>query len=373
MNFNFTEDQRLIRDMVREFSEKELFDYAAEIDAEAKFPKDILKKMSQLGLLGLTVPEKYSGGEMDKSSIILAVEEIAKGCASTAIIFTVHNLVSYAIAKFGTEEQRKKYLPKMATGKIFGAMSLMEPDNIEYVVDLDLTVAKDGERYVLNGEKRLVVGGDNAGLYLVMAKDENNSPFFFLIDSGTDGMSIAEREQTVGIRGAQCVKIVFNNCNLTDKNLLGSESEQTKYLSDIFELGKTMISASAVGISERALKMVADYAFQRKQFEKFIGEFQGYRWMVAQMDCDIASAQTYLYRAAFLKDKNLPAERECAIAKILSSKTAVETTTNAIQLHGGIGYMREYPNERMFRDAKAMEFAFGKPHSQKDIIAKKML
>ncbi|MCD6417186.1 acyl-CoA dehydrogenase family protein, partial [bacterium] len=338
MDFVLKDDQRLIRDMVREFSRKELYDAAAEIDAEAKFPRDIFKKMSRLGLLGLSIPEKYSGGRMDALSIAIAVEEMAKGCASTAIIFAVHNIVSYAISNFGTDEQ-KKLLPELATGKTLTAMSLIEPDSSDCVVDLSLTASRQDGKYILNGEKRLVVGGEFFKHILLLAKDENYSPLLFIIDKEVDGIMRGDVEETVGIRGARCTKISFENAVIPAESVLGDENRQVDYLEKISSFAKILVSACAVGISERALELTTEYAFQRRQFEKFIGEFQGYRWMVADMDVDISSAQTHLYRTASLFEQGRASSRDCAIIKILSSRTAVKSTTDAIQLRGGIGYM----------------------------------
>ena len=374
MDFSLTEDQKLIRDMVREFAEKELVELAVELDADAEFPKAVLKKMGELGLLGLAVPEKYSGGEMDIISVIIAVEELAKACASTATIFAVHNLVvSDAIARFGSDEQKKKYLPKLATGKSIAGIGLMEPDAETAFGDLELAASRNGDSFELNGEKRMLLGGDNADLFLVFAKDNDDNIKIFLVEKSFDGFSFDGDEDTLGLRATKSGAAKFENCELPADSLLGDETKQSDYFKEIQEIGKLAISAVAVGIAQSALKQSVEHSLQRKQFDKYIAEFEGLRWMMAQMESDIANARNSLYFAAMLKCEGKPAEKECAIAKLTASQMATKVTIDAIQIRGGYGYMKDYPIERLFRDAKATEFVMGTVATQKNIIAGKIL
>jgi len=374
MDFNLTEDQKLIRDMVREFAEKELAELAVELDANAEFPKAVLKKMGELGLLGLAIPEKYSGGEMDIISVIVAIEELAKACASTATIFAVHNLVvSDAIARFGTVEQKKKYLPKLAMGKSIAGIGLMEPDAENAFADLELSASRNGNGFVLNGEKRMLLGGDNADLFLIFAKDGEDNIRIFLVEKGIDGFAFDSDEDTLGLRAVKSGAAKFENCELLAENLLGDETKQTDYFKEIQEIGKLAVSAVAVGIAQSALKQGIEHSLQRKQFDKLISEFEGLRWMMAQMESDIANARNSLYFAAMLKCEGKPAEKECAIAKLTASQMATKVTIDAIQIRGGYGYMKDYPIERLFRDAKATEFVMGTVATQKNIIAGKIL
>ncbi len=374
MDFNLTEDQKLIRDMVREFAEKELAELAAELDEKGEFPKGILKKMGELGLLGLAIPEKYSGGEMDIISIIIAIEEIAKACASTAVIFAAHNLIlSWVIVQFGTDEQKKKYLPKLATGQTIASIGMMEPDMESGFADVELIAARDGDNFILNGTKRLVLGGNEAGIFLIFAKDEEDKVKAFLVEKGTDGFTIDKDEDTLGLRAAKSCIVKFDNCKIPGENLLGDEAKQTAYFKEIQEIGKLAISAVGLGIAQSALKQSIEHSQQRQQFGKYIAEFEGLQWMMAQMESDIASARNNLYFAATLKTEGKPAEKECAIAKLTAAQMAVKTTIDAIQIRGGYGYMKDYPIERLFRDAKATEFIMGTIGAQKDIIARKLL
>ncbi len=374
MDFNLSEDQKLIKEMVREFADKELKERAVEIDEKGEFPKDILKKMSQLGLLGLAIPEKFSGSEMDIMSIITAIEEIAKVCASTAVIFAIHNLVvSYAISQFGTEEQRKKYLPNLARGQEISAISMMEPDSESLVMDLDLIAFQEGDNYILNGKKRLVPGGNEAGLFLVFAKDDDSKIKIFLIEKAVDGFIFEKEENTLGLRGIKSCEVVFDKCQIPKENLLGKDTEQAFYHKEISEMGKLAISAIAVGIAQIALDMSVEYSLQRRQFDRTISEFQALQWMLAKMDSDIAGARLKLHYATALKDEGKSAEKECAIAKLTCAQMAVKTTIDAIQVRGGYGYMKDFPLERFLRDAKSTEFIMGTMQNQKDIIAKKIL
>ncbi|RLC47643.1 MAG: acyl-CoA dehydrogenase [Candidatus Cloacimonadota bacterium] len=374
MDFNLSEDQKLIRDMSREFAEKELKDYAVEIDEKREFPKNVLKKMSQLGLLGLAIPEKFSGNEMDILSIVIAIEEIAKVCASTAVICAIHNLVvSYAISQFGTEEQKRKHLPKLAQGKEISGISLMEPDAESLITDLDLITSQQGEKYILNGKKRLMLGGNTADLFLVFAKDEQSKIKIFLIEKGMDGFIFDKEENTLGLRGIKSCELSFEKCQIPKENLLGKDMEQTLYLKKISDMGKIAISAVAIGIAQSALDMSIEYSLQRRQFGKTIAEFQAIQWMLAQMESDITGARSTLYYAVALKGESKSTGKECAIAKLTSAQVAVKTTINAIQVRGGYGYMKDFPLERMFRDAKSMEFIMGTLQTQKDIIAEKLL
>jgi len=370
MDFNLTEDQKLIRDMVREFAEKELADLAAEFDEKREFPKGILKKMGELGLLGLAIPEKFDGSEMDLLSIILATEEIAKTCASTAVIFAIHNLVlSSAIAKFATDEQ-KKYLSKLATGKMLAGFGLMEPDSADSISDLNLIASKNGDEFILSGTKRMILGGDEADLFIVFARDEMNNILIFVIEKG--GFSLDSDDDTLGLHAAKCMTAKFDDCKISIENLLGNPTGQADYFKEIQEIGKLAISAVGLGIAQTALKLSIEHSGQRKQFGQFIGEFEGLQWMMAQMHTGIASMRNNLYHAVALKDEGKPAEKECAVAKLTSAQITVKATIDAIQIRGGYGYMREYPLERMFRDAKATEFILGTMQTQKKIIAKKI-
>ncbi|MBN2542268.1 acyl-CoA dehydrogenase family protein [bacterium] len=371
---NLTEDQKLIRDMVSDFAEKELQDRAAEIDQNPEFPLGEIKKMSQIGLLGLAIPEKYKGSEVDTVSILLAAEEISKYCAATSLIFVVHNLlVARAVNQFGTESQRQKYLAPLATGEILGGVSLVEPDLEGHITDISLISERKGNDFLLNGEKQMVLGGENAGLFVLFARDEEMNIRVFLIDKDLAGCMISENERTMGIRGAQCSRLVFKDCIIPDTALLGSEADQLRLFKEISEYGKLGVAASAIGIAKMALKKSVAYSLERKQFDQPIAEFEGLRWMLADMETSLASAEKNLYYAAALKVAGEPAGMDCAIAKLTAAEAAVKVTLDAIQMHGGYGYMKDFALERFFRDAKATEFILGNFPVQKTIISNKLL
>ncbi len=370
--FELSEDQRLVRDMVREFAQKELSELAPQLDAEAAFPKDIFGKMAQLGLLGLRVPEEYGGGQMDLLAAVLAAEELGKVCASTATAFAVHSIVvAGAIKLAGTEEQKKKYLPLIASGRLLCSMSLSEPDTTSGVPDIELGVSRNGAGYRLSGQKRSVLCGPNAGALLLLAAD-GDDVYAFIVEGSAAGISF-EREEAPGLCAAGLYVARLDDCDLEEGFVLGGAPLSSEVLEAIACLGKLSAASVAIGVAQTALEASIEHSKQRKQFGQYICEFEGLRWMLADMFVDVACARESLYALAARAEKGDFDPKEFARAKLVASKVATKAAVDAIQIRGGYGYMRDYPIERLLRDAKAFEFAFGALPKQKDIIARELL
>jgi len=379
MNFELESNQKLIQDMVREFATKELEEKAVEIDKSREFPWDSLKKMSELGLLGMIVPEKYGGGGMDFVSLAIAVEEISKACASTGVIVAVNNtLTAYPILKFGNEEQKKKYLPVLSKGEKIGAFALTEPNAGSDPASLETTAKLDGDHYVLNGSKRFITNGQEAGIYIVFAKTDpekgHKGISAFIVERESPGFSVGEHENLLGLRATGNCELMFDDCKVPKENLLGEEGQGFKIALHTIDTSRIDIGAQAVGIAQGALEAAVQYSKERVQFGKPICEFGMIQDKLAEMDCRINAARLLVYWAAARKDGGAERySREAAIAKYMASEACMYSVREAIQVYGGYGYTKDYPVERFYRDAKVMEIYEGTSEVQKIVIARNLL
>lgn len=379
MNFELDSNQKLIQNMVREFAVNELVEKAVEIDKSREFPWDNIKKMSELGLLGMIVPEEYGGGGMDFVSLAIAVEEISKVCASTGVIVAVNNtLTAYPILQFGNEEQKKKYLPVLSKGEKIGAFALTEPNAGSDPGSLETTAKLEGDFYILNGSKRFITNGQEAGVYIVFAKTDMEKKHkgisAFIIDRESPGFSVGEHENLLGLRATGNCELMFDDCKVPKENLLGEEGQGFKIALHTIDTSRIDIGAQAVGIAQGALEASIQYSKERVQFGKPICEFGMIQNKLAEMDSRINAARLLVLWAADKKNRgNGSYTKEAAIAKYMAAEACMYSTREAIQVYGGYGYTKDYPVERFYRDAKVMEIYEGTSEVQKIVIARSLL
>jgi len=377
MDFELTEMQKLFKKTVREFAEKEIKPLADKIDKEEYFPKDLYKKMGKMGLMGMTVPQKYGGAGIDRVSYMIALEEISRVCGSTGLILEAHNSLGVGhIYEKGTEEQRKKYLPKLLNGEGIAAWALTEPNAGSDAAATQTTAVLDGDEWVINGTKQFITSGDIAEVVTVMAKTDKTQGAkgisAFIVEKYTTGFKVGQLEDKLGVRGSHTAELIFKDCRIPKENLLDKEGMGFIGAMTILDRGRTAIGTMAVGIAQGALDESIEYAKQRQQFGKPIGKFQAIQWMIADMATQIDAARLLVYRAADLEEKGKPFTIEASMAKLFASEIAMKATRNAIQIFGGYGYTREYPLERFFRDVKLCEIGEGTSEVQRMIIARKL-
>jgi len=379
MDFELSADQKLVQEMVREFAQKELKAKAATIDQTREFPWDSLRKMAELGLLGIVVPEEYGGGGLDFVSLAVAIEEISRVCATTGVIVAVNNsLVAYPILAFGTEEQKRTYLPPLCSGEKIGAFGLTEPVAGSDVAGMQSNATRHGDYYLLNGTKRFITNGGEAGVYVVFAytdfEKRHKGISAFIVERDFPGFRVGKHEETMGIRASANCELIFEDCKVPARNLLGQEGEGFKIAMSTLDVSRIDIGAQAVGLAQGCLDEAIRYAKERQQFGKKLSEFQFIQGMIAEMATAIEAARLLVYRSAYLKDSG--AKRfslESSMAKLFASEVAVECARKAVQIHGGYGYSREFAVERYYRDAKVMEIYEGTSQIQKLVIARALL
>jgi len=370
MDFSLTDDQKLVKDMVREFAEKELLEKAVEIDESREFPHDSLKKMAPLGLLGMVVPEKYGGAEMDFKTIAIAIEEISRVCASTGVIVAVQNtLAEYPILEFGTEEQKQKYLPDMAAGKKIGCICLTEPNAGSDVAGFETVAVDKGDHYVINGTKRFITNGTEADIMITFAytdkEKKHHGMDVFIVESGFSGVSKGKHENLMGIRATGNCEVYFEDCIVPKENLPAMK---------ILDVSRIDIGAQAVGVAQAALDEATKYAKERVQFGRPLAKFQMIQDMIAQMAAKVEAARLLVYKAADLKDRGIPRfSAASAISKYFASEIAVDVARMGLQIHGGYGYTKDYPIERIYRDARILPIYEGTSQVQKIVIARELL
>jgi acyl-CoA dehydrogenase len=377
MNLRFTEEQQMMRKMVRDFAEIEIQPFVEKME-EGHFPREILNKMAELGLMGITTPEKYGGSEMDFTSYIIAIHELSKVSATIGVILSVHTSVgTNPILYFGNEEQKQKYLPKLASGEYLGAFCLTEPSAGSDAKSLKSKAEKRGGRYILNGSKVFITNGGEADTYIVFAVTDptkgSRGVSAFIVEKGTPGLIIGKDEHKMGLHGSRTVQLTFEDMTVPEENLLGQEGEGFKIAMANLDVGRIGIAAQALGIAEGAFGHAAAYAKERVQFGKPISAQQGIGFKLADMATAVEGSKLLVYRAADLRSKGISCGKEASMAKLFASKTAVEVTTEAIQVYGGYGYTKEYPVERLFRDAKVTEIYEGTSEIQRMVIGKNLL
>jgi butyryl-CoA dehydrogenase len=379
MNFDLTNDQKMLKDQVRKFAETELAPTAPEIDKSGDFPWDNIKKMAKLGLLGIIVPEEYGGSAFDFVSLAIAIEEISRVCASTGVIVAVNNsLCTYPILQFGTEEQKKKYLPILCSGEKIGAIGITEPNACSDVAALESTARLEGDHYIFNGSKRFITNAGEAGIFVVFAYTnkelKHKGISAFIVERDTPGFSLGKHEDLMGIRATANCELIFEDCKIPKENLLGKEGEGFKVCMNTLDVSRIDIGAQAVGIAQGALDEAVKYSKERKAFGQPICNFQMIQSMLAEMATKIQAARLLVYYAGHCKDKGMARfSRESAMAKYYASDITVEVARKAVQIHGGYGYTKDYPIERLYRDAKILELYEGTSEIQKIVIARDLV
>lgn len=373
-----TEEQAALKRMVQEFAQKEIAPYAAKYDHSEEFPWQNVKQMGELGIMGLPIPEQYGGAGTDTVSYILAIEEISRACSSTGAILAVHTSAgTMPILLCGTEEQKQKYIPGLASGEKLGAFALTEPGAGSDASRVTTTAVLDGDDYVLNGTKCFITNGGMADVYSVFASVDKTKGVkgitAFIVEKDTPGFSVGKKEEKMGIRASSTTEIVFQNCRIPKTNLLGKEGEGFKIAMTVLDSARIGIGAQAVGIAQAAYEEALKYSKVREQFGKPISAQQAIAFMLADMAIEIEAARHLVYHAAMLKDAGLPCGKEAAMAKTFASDTAVKVTVDAVQVMGGYGYSREYPVERLMRDAKITQIYEGTNQIQRVVIAGQIL
>jgi alkylation response protein AidB-like acyl-CoA dehydrogenase len=378
MNFEFSEDQLLIKQTAKEFAEAEIAPSTIERDKNAEFPAGIVEKLGELGFMGMMVSTQYGGAGLDAISYTLAIMEISKVDASVGVIMSVNNsLVCFGLEKYGSEYIKDKYLRPLATGQKLGAFALSEPEAGSDATNQRTTAVKDGDYYILNGTKNWITNGKSADYYLVMAQTDKSKGYkgisTFIIEKGMPGFEQGIKEDKLGIRSSDTCSLTFTNCKVPKENLVWEEGKGFKFAMETLNGGRIGIAAQAVGISDACLHASINYSKQRKAFDKTISELQAIQFKLAEMSVKVDAARLLTLQAASLKDEGKSFYKEASMAKLYSSKIAVESALEAIQIHGGYGYVREYLVERYLRDAKITEIYEGTSEIQKIVIARALL
>jgi len=377
VRFELTESQRLVYQAVAEFASQRVRPHAARWDREGVFPHEIVPQLAELGLLGLTVPEEYGGSGMDHVSAALAVERIAWGDGALALTVASHNSLCTAhILLFGNAEQKRRYLPRLARGQALGAWCLTEPHAGSDAAALRTRAERRGDRYVLNGTKAFVTQGSVAGVYVVLARTGGEGPggiSAFVVERGAAGLRVGKKEDKLGLRASDTAEVVFEDVEVPEENRLGAEGEGYTQAMRVLEGGRIGIGAMAVGIGRAALEAAVEYAKGRVAFGQPIAQFQAVQWMLADSAVELDAAWLLVLRAAWLADQGLPFRKEASMAKLYASEAAHRAADRALQVHGGYGYIRDYPVERYYRDVRLCEIGEGTSEMQRLIVAKAVL
>ena len=374
MNFQLTREQELVKQMVREFAINEVKPIAAEIDETERFPMENVEKMAKLGMLGIPFSTEYGGAGGDTLSYIIAVEELSKVCGTTGVIVSAHtSLCASLIEQFGNKDQKERYLADLATGRKLGAFGLTEPGAGTDAAGQQTIAVLDGDNYILNGSKIFITNGGVADTFIIFAMTDKSKGTrgisAFIVEKNFEGFSIGKKEDKLGIRASSTTELVMSNCIVPKENLIGQEGKGFGIAMKTLDGGRIGIAAQALGIAEGAFEEAVNYMKERKQFNRPLAAFQGLQWMIAEMDTKIEAAKHLVYKAAWLKDNKLPYTVEAARAKLFAAEVAMDVTTKAVQIFGGYGYTKEYPVERMMRDAKITEIYEGTSEAQKMVIS----
>jgi alkylation response protein AidB-like acyl-CoA dehydrogenase len=378
MYFNFTEEHLMVQKMARDFAQNELKPGVIDRDEKQQFPTEQVKRMAELGFMGMMVDPKYGGGGMDTISYVLAMEEISKVDASCSVIMSVNNsLVCWGLEKFGTEEQKQKYLVPLAKGEIIGAFCLSEPEAGSDATSQKTTAEDKGEYYLLNGTKNWITNGNSASVYLVMAQTHKELGHrginCLIVEKGMPGFTVGPKENKMGIRASDTHSLMFENVKVPKSNRIGEDGFGFKFAMKTLSGGRIGIAAQALGIASGAYELALEYSKQRKAFGKEISKHQAIQFKLADMATRIEAARLMVLKAAWLKDKGLPFDKESAMAKLYASETAMWATTEAVQIHGGYGYVKEYHVERLMRDAKITQIYEGTSEVQRIVISRQVL
>lgn len=374
MNFGLTREQELVRQMVREFAVNEVKPIAAEIDETERFPMENVKKMAELSMMGIPFPKELGGAGGDVLSYIITVEELSKACGTHGVIVSAHtSLCASLIYENGTPAQKEKYLVPLAKGEKIGAFGLTEPGAGTDAAGQQTTAVLDGDNYILNGSKIFITNGGVADTFIVFAMTDKSQGTrgisAFIVEKDFPGFSIGKKEDKLGIRASSTTELIFENCVVPKENLIGKEGKGFGIAMKTLDGGRIGIAAQALGIAEGAYEEAVKYMKERKQFGRPLSAFQGLQWMIADMETKIEAAKLLVYKAAWLKQNKMPYSVDAAKAKLFAAEVAMDVTTKAVQIHGGYGYTKEYPVERMMRDAKITEIYEGTSEVQKMVIA----
>ncbi len=376
--WGLTEEQRMIRDTVRDFAQSTVAPKAGHIDKTQEFPIDTFREMGEMGLLGIPIPEQYGGAGLDYLSYAITVEEMARACASTALSLAAHtSLVCLPLYMFGNEEQKQKYLTKVASGQELGAYGLTEPNAGSDAAGTETRAEKRGDKWILNGSKIFITNANYAGVYIATAltnKEMGTKGISaFVFERNTPGFSLGSKDEKLGMRGSDWGTLVFEDAEIPLENRVGEEGQGFKYFMKTLDSGRISIGALGVGIAQASLDAALKYSKERKQFGKAISEFQAIQFMLADMAMEIEAARHMVYHAARLRDNGLPFGKEAAMAKLFASEVASRAANKAVQIHGGYGYTKDFPVERYLRDAKLCEIGEGTSEIQRMVIARHLL
>lgn len=373
MAMELSEEQELIRSLVREFAAKEVAPIAEKVDRDGIFPGEIMEKLAKLELTGIPCPGEYGGGDADYLSYALVVEELAKVCASTAVVFAVHTLCQAPLLQFGTPEQKGKFLPMLTGYKVLGGFALTEAGAGTDAGAVATTAVPDGDDYVINGTKTFITNGDEAGIVILMARtgpgEGTKGISAFIVEKAVSPFAVGKHEDKMGVRGSHTTELIFKDCRVPKENLLGNIGQGFKIAMATLDGGRIGIAAQALGIAQACLDESVSYAKERRQFGRPIASNQAIQWMIADMAKDVMAARLLVYHAASLKDNGQPFSMEAAIAKLFAAETAMRHSIKAVQIHGGYGYVRGSKVERLMRDAKITEIYEGTSEVQRMVIA----
>jgi len=378
MNFDLTEEHKMIRDAARDFAQNELLPGVIERDENQTFPKEQVKKLADLGFLGMMVSPEYGGGGMDTISYVLAMEEISKVDASSAVVMSVNNsLVCWGLERFGSNEQKEKYLKPLATGEIIGAFCLSEPEAGSDATSQQTTAIDMGDHYLLNGTKNWITNGNSASVYLVIAQTDvslgHKGINVFIVEKDMPGFIVGKKENKLGIRGSDTHSIMFTDVKVPKENRIGSDGFGFSFAMKTLAGGRIGIAAQALGIASGSYELALDYSKQRKAFGKEISKHQAIAFKLADMATEIDAARLLCLKAAWLKDNDMNYDKEGAMAKVFASETAMKSSTEAVQIHGGYGFVKEYHVERLMRDAKITQIYEGTSEIQRIVISRSIL
>ena len=381
MHFELNETQKLIQQTAREFAERRIMPVAADVDRESRFPADIIQELAELGLMGVNVPEELGGAEAGVVSYVLAMMEIARGCASTAVTMSVTNMVAEVITAFGTEAQRSQHVPKLTSGEYMaGSFALSEGGAGSDPGGMRTTATRDGDSWILNGEKMWITSGDKAGVFVVWARtgDRETHPgtrgvSCFLVEPGTPGFSVGKHEDKMGIRGSTTVSLAFEDCRVPASSLLGEENRGFRIAMMALDGGRLGIASQSIGIATAAYEETLAYVKDRKQFGHPIADFQAIQWQLADSKTELDAARLLTLRAAWLKQHKQPFSQQASMAKVFASESSVRVCNRCVQMHGGYGYTKEYGVERHLRDCRVTTIYEGTSEIQRMVIARSVL
>jgi len=378
MDFYLTETQKQVKQLARDFAEKEIAPFVRKYDEKGEFPFEIMKKLGEIGFLGITFPEEYGGSGLKYLDYVVIIEEISRVDPSIGLSVAAHNgLCTNHIYCFGDENQKRKYLPELCTGKKIGAWALTEPQAGSDAANLLTTAVKENSYYILNGNKVFTTHGSVGDVIVVMAVTDKtkgkNGISSFIVEKGYDGLIVGKKEDKLGMRASDTCSLIFDNCKVPVENLIGEEGQGYKQAMEILAGGRIAIAALSVGLAQGAFELSLKYAKERKAFGKYIAEFQAIQWKLADMATQIESARLLTYKAAYLKDQGKDYSLYASMAKYFASEVAVKCAIEAVQIYGGYGYIKEYPVEKFYRDAKLLTIGEGTSEIQKIIIANKIL